>query len=124
MCLIVLTVFVIYVMVCSARGKAVKVFGKSVLRVETGSMEPSIHTGDYILIETVKPETLQTGDIISFYSEDSETYDLLITHRIAEINADGTFLTRGDANSVSDRVAVRQERIAGKYLKFRGTIRR
>lgn len=113
--LIVLTVFVIYVMVCSARGKAVKVFGKSVLRVETGSMEPSIHTGDYILIETVKPETLQTGDIISFYSEDSETYDLLITHRIAEINADGTFLTRGDANPVSDRVAVRQERIAGKY---------
>lgn len=114
---IILLIFLIYVMSNAARGKAVEVFGRSILKVETGSMEPSIHVGDYIIIQTVDPESLVPGDVISFYSEQSDIYDMLITHRIVQRNSDGTFITQGDANPVSDSVIVRPERIAGIYTR-------
>ncbi len=108
-------IFTAYVMICSARGKAVNVFGKSVLKVVTGSMEPSIHVGDYIIVEKTDTDTLRKGDIISFYSEQSDISGLLVTHRIAGIEPDGRFITRGDANPVDDSVSVSPERIVGKY---------
>ena len=107
--------FVIYVMACSAQGKAVKVFGKSVLKVVTGSMEPSIHVGDYIVVEKTDTDALSEGDIISFYSEQSDIRGLLVTHRIVGKNDDGSYITKGDANPVSDTVSVPQDKIVGKY---------
>lgn len=109
--------FVVYVMVCSARGKAVNVFGKSVLKVVTGSMEPSIHTGDYIIVEKTDVSALSDGDIITFYSDQSDIKDKLITHRIIGKNPDGTYITKGDANPVQDSTGVREERIVGKYTR-------
>ena len=108
-------VFVIYVMVCTARGKAVNIFGKSVLRVVTGSMEPSIYTGEYIIVEKTDVSSLAEGDIISFYSEQSDIRGLLVTHRIVGKNSDGSFITRGDANPVDDSVPAAADSIVGKY---------
>ena len=113
--LVISIIFTAYVMISSARGKAVKVFGKSVLKVVTGSMEPSIHVGDYIIVENTDTSSLKDGDIISFYSEQSDIKGLLVTHRIVEKTADGSYVTRGDANPVNDSVTVRPERIVGKY---------
>lgn len=107
--------FVIYVMVCSARGKAVNVFGKSILRVVTGSMEPSIYTGEYIIVEKTDVSSLSEGDIISFYSDQSDIRGLLVTHRIVGKNSDGSFITRGDANPVDDSTAADPDKIVGKY---------
>ena len=109
--------FVIYVMVCSANGKAVNVFGKSILKVVTGSMEPSIHVGDYIIVEKTDTDALSEGDIITFYSDQSDIKDKLVTHRIIGKNDDGTYITRGDANPIEDSVPARQERIIGKYTR-------
>lgn len=105
----------VYVTVSAARGKIVSIFGHTVLTVVTGSMEPSLHVGDYIFIERTDPSQLKEGDIITFYSEQSDIFGLLVTHRIAKVNEDGTFVTRGDANPVDDSVHVRPERIVGKY---------
>ncbi len=113
--LIAAVIFTAYVMVSSAHGKAVNVFGKSVLKVVTGSMEPSIHVGDYIIVEKTDTNSLKEGDIISFYSDQNDILDLLVTHRIVSVNSDGTYVTKGDANPVSDSVTVRPERIVGKY---------
>ena len=107
--------FVIYVMVCSANGKAVNVFGKSVLRVVTGSMEPSLQVGDYIIVEKTDISALKEGDIISFYSQQSDIEGMLVTHRIVSINDDGSFVTKGDANPVSDSITVSPDKIVGKY---------
>ncbi|WP_295078937.1 signal peptidase I [Ruminococcus sp.] len=107
--------FVVYVMVCSAHGRAVNVFGKSILRVVTGSMEPSIYTGEYIIVEKTDVNALSEGDIISFYSEQSDIRGLLVTHRIVGKNSDGSYITRGDANPVDDSVSVKPENIVGKY---------
>ncbi|MCR5707590.1 MAG: signal peptidase I [Ruminococcus sp.] len=109
--------FVIYVMVFSAQGKAVDIFGHSILRVVTGSMEPSLHVGDFIIIEKTDPEELTNGDIISFYSEQSDIYGMLVTHRIVGKSDDGRFITRGDANPVDDSITVAPDKIVGRFKR-------
>ena len=113
--LIAAILFTGYVMVCTARNKVVNVFGKSVLKVITGSMEPSIHVGDYIIVEKTSANELKENDIIAFYSEQSDIMGMLVTHRIVEINEDGTYVTKGDANDISDTLSVRPDQIVGKY---------
>ena len=112
---LILIIFCTYVLVNTSKGKTVNIFGKSVLKVVTGSMEPSIHTGDYIIIEKTPVSELKTGDIISFYSEEEDIKGKLVTHRIISINEDGSFVTKGDANDEADSLSIREDQIAGKY---------
>ncbi len=105
----------VIILVRSAQGKPTAVFGKTLLKVVTGSMEPSIHVGDYIKVEETDPSQLNEGDIITFYSADEGIEGLLVTHRIAEVKSDGSFVTRGDANPVSDSTTVTADRILGRY---------
>ena len=109
--------FTAYVMIMNFQGKPVSVFGYSILRVVTGSMEPTIFTGDYIIVHKMAPAELKEGDIITYFTEDEEIKDLLVTHRIINVNDDGTFITQGDANPIPDDIPVKPERILGKYLK-------
>jgi signal peptidase I len=104
-------------MINTARGRAVSIFGNYTLKVVTGSMEPTIMTGDFIIVHKASPEQLQVNDIITFYSDSPETKDLLITHRIIGIKDDGTFITKGDANNIEDQVSARPERVLGKYVR-------
>ncbi|MCD8195420.1 MAG: signal peptidase I, partial [Coprobacillus sp.] len=67
------------------------VFGYSVASVGSGSMEPTINTGDVIVNK--KCDQYEVDDIITFYSEAESRY---ITHRIVDINEDGSFKTQGD----------------------------
>lgn len=111
---------VIYVIYSRATGKVPELFGHSVLRIVTGSMEPEIPTGSYILTETVEPDELQVGDVIAFYSTDPAIYMAPNTHRIAEIkqtSAGLSFVTKGDANRVTDEYQVVQSLIIGRYVR-------
>ena len=73
----------------------VKVFGKSMFIVVTGSMEPAIKAGELII--TSDKNNYEKGDIVTF--KDSEGY--IITHRIVNINRD-RFVTKGDNNNIQD----------------------
>ncbi len=107
----------VYVTVCMVQHRPAVFFGRCILQVVTGSMEPTLHVGDCILVQEGDPATLQAGDIITYVSEDLQTKDLLITHRITEITQDGSFITRGDANPVEDALTVRPDQIQGKYIR-------
>ena len=107
--------FIAYIMVCSAKGKPVNVFGRSLLTVVTGSMEPSLHTGDYIYVKKVPADELEVGDVITFRSEEGDVSGKLVTHRIIEITPEGDFVTKGDANTIADSKRIRQDQIIGKY---------
>lgn len=115
--LVAAVIFTAYVMINTARGHAVSIFGNYTLKVVTGSMEPTIMTGDFIIVHKAQPSELGVNDIITFYSDDPETKDLLITHRIIGIKEDGTYITKGDANNIEDHVAARPERVLGKYVR-------
>ncbi len=103
-----------YIMTCNMRGEVAQVLGVSVLRVVTGSMEPSIREGDYILIRKTDTSELKEGDIICFRSEEDEIKGMLNTHRILSVTESG-FVTKGDANKYPDERAVSPEAVVGKY---------
>lgn len=105
----------VYIMICSASGKVAEVFGTSVLKVVSGSMEPSISEGDYIIVRKTDAGELEEGDIICFYSKDSKIYGMPNTHRIVRILPDGSFVTKGDANKTEDDTFVSSDMIIGRY---------
>ena len=109
------TSLTVYIMICSASGKVAEVFGTSVLKVVSGSMEPSISEGDYIIVRKTDTAELEEGDIICFYSKDSKIYGMPNTHRIVRILPDGSFVTKGDANKTEDDTAVSADMIIGRY---------
>lgn len=81
--------------------------------VLSGSMEPTIMTGDIAIIKECKKEELKSGDIIAFRSGKS-----VITHRIIEIKneEEGTVLiTKGDNNNTEDRYPIRLEAVEGVF---------
>ena len=92
------------------------VFGRSIVKVVSGSMEPSIHDGDYIIIKKTDSSLLKEGDIICFYSTDDEIYGKMNTHRIVRRLDDGSFVTKGDTSFSEDGKAVTADKIVGKYV--------
>ncbi|MDA1079718.1 MAG: signal peptidase I [bacterium] len=79
--------------------------------VQSGSMEPSIMTGDIILI---RPESqYEENDVVTFRDQKKR----VVTHRISEIQKQGDktlFLTKGDANRSVDIEFVPLENVVGK----------
>ena len=91
--------------------------GYSPLIILTGSMEPAIATGDLIIVRTVQPQDVHTGDIIAFFDPDGSGTSVL-THRVTKIIQDGenlSFYTKGDANNTEDRNPVSADKLLGLY---------
>ena len=110
----------IYVTVCTVRGKPVWFGKRCIMQVITGSMEPTLHVGECIVMEKVSPDALREGDIIAYISEAEDVRGKMVTHRIHAVLDDGTFDMRGDANPVSDRLHVRKDQIVGRYTEKSG----
>lgn len=105
--LIVVLVFTLVVFFMSRiNGSTPSVFGYSIFRVSSGSMEPELMVGDIILDKTVdNPEDLKVGDVITFKNNDYG--DMLVTHKIIkapyEENGKLMLQTKGIANEVEDK---------------------
>ncbi|HCI59633.1 MAG TPA: signal peptidase I [Ruminococcus sp.] len=105
--LIVVLVFTLVVFFTARiNGSTPSVFGYSIFRVSSGSMEPELMVGDIILDKTVdNPEDLKVGDVITFKSSDYG--DLLVTHKVIkapyEENGKLMLQTKGIANEVEDK---------------------
>jgi signal peptidase len=88
--------------------------------VRSGSMSPSIQSGDIVVVESVSSDDIERGDVITFQRDSrSTTGDRTkrITHRVVAINdsKDGLrFYTKGDANEERDLQPVAASQIVGK----------
>jgi len=70
--------------------------------VETGSMEPTINTGDgFVALPTAIVGSPSAGDVIVFDAQELEGGGLT-THRIIEETPEG-YITQGDANPAADQ---------------------
>ena len=87
------------------------IFGYSSLMVATGSMSGTIEEGDLIIIRDT--DDYKIGDIVTFFQDGDE---IPTTHRIYNIDEDGKWLTRGDANNSYDKRAITSDEIIGEVV--------
>ncbi|MBR3696831.1 MAG: signal peptidase I [Clostridia bacterium] len=95
--------------------EAPNVFGFKPFIVLSGSMEPTIKTGDIVIIKNCDKDKLKTGDIIAYKSGKS-----IITHRIdSVIEEDGEkkFITKGDNNNAEDKNPVSISSVEGIFIR-------
>jgi signal peptidase len=81
--------------------------------IASGSMAPTLKSGDVAIIISVPPRTIRIGDVIQYY-----TADMLVIHRVTDTyRAGGTrwFVTKGDANIEPDD-PVNQNQVIGKSV--------
>lgn len=93
--------------------------------VGSSSMNPSIKTGDAVLVNTVSAAAVREGDVITFIDGDQASIragqagDSLITHRVVDIKQTDqglAFETRGDANEEADRALVPASSLVGRVM--------
>lgn len=100
------------------------VFGISMLRVVTGSMEPTMPVGSLLLCQQTDIDNIAVNDIVCFHSMDSQMLGKIITHRVIQVltGADGQLLleTKGDANAAADIQYVTAGNLIGKVTYYTG----
>lgn len=104
--LIFILIFVVYLKFI-VRVKNIEVFGYNFFIVKTGSMEPNISVGEFIIVK--KQKEYKKNEIIT-YKED----EVFITHRIIEKDGN-TYITKGDSNNEKD-LEIKKENVIGKIV--------
>ena len=98
LCNVIGTLILIAVIATSVPLAVPSLLGYEIYNVTSGSMEPALPVGSVIYVEHVKPETIQSGDIIAYYVD-----AVVVTHRVVENRfVEGVFVTKGDANEMED----------------------
>ena len=91
--------------------------GMHTYSVRSGSMTPTIDTGDLVVARTISPTEAGIGDIVMF--KDPEGGDRLISHRVRAVHqrhGRSFFVTRGDANTGFERWNVRDDGTIGEIV--------
>lgn len=117
--LILASVFVLLCVVLTPSGQVPQVLGYSVFRVMSGSMEPVIPQNAFLLVHKVDAQTIEPGDVISFFSTDPALDGAVNTHRVVcveEQAGERWFYTKGDANIIADAYPVGEDMLVGKVV--------
>ena len=96
------------------------IFGYKMYIVNSDSMAATdFDAGALIFTKDVDPATLEEGDIISFLSQDSNSFGKTITHKIRSLTTDAEgnpgFVTYGTTTGTDDETIVTYPYILGKY---------
>ena len=116
LCLILCLYITIEIISANSNRRPPNIFGVSISYVPTNSMEPTIHTGDYIMFTRAGIDDVGVGDIVIYRSDKS---NIFIVHRVMEINTDtnGKYLiTKGDNNPTQDTERVYAGMVCGKFV--------
>ncbi|WP_449536946.1 signal peptidase I SipW [Ferdinandcohnia sp. Marseille-Q9671] len=116
----VILLMVFFLVSSKISGGTPKVFGKELLTVLSGSMEPAIQTGSIIAITPTEDSTIyKEGDVITYRSLDDP--NVLITHRIMEVqevDSSIQYITKGDNNDAKDTSPIPSSNVVGEYTDF------
>lgn len=122
--LILAVLLCLYIVLQALTQGYVNIFGFSLFRVVTGSMEPTLSVGTLLVSKEVEMAAVDVGDIICFRAQESAIFGKMMTHRVTEImeTADGAlmFVTKGDANLTVDGYYVTAANLVGKVIWYSG----
>lgn len=95
-------------------------FGYKMYIVNSDSMaKTDFSAGDLILVKEVDPATLKEGDIITFLSQDTDSFGETITHKIRRLTTDAQgdpgFVTYGTTTDTDDATVVTYPFVLGLY---------
>ena len=95
-------------------------FGYKMFIVNSDSMAATdFDAGDLILVKEVDPSTLAVGDIITYMSQNTDSFGEAITHKIRKLTTDAEgnpgFITYGTTTNTDDEAIVTYPYILGKY---------
>ena len=75
--------------------------------------------GALIFVKEVDPSTLKEGDIITFMSQDTDSFGETVTHKIRKVTTDAEgnpgFITYGTTTDTDDETIVTYPYVLGKY---------
>jgi len=112
-----LVVLIAVVLFGAFLARIVPLTGHETLVIGRGSMEPTFGLGALVVEETVKPEDLRVGDIVSLRS--GPELQTVFTHRITRIvdRPDGWWIeTKGDANKDVDPSITPFAQVIGRVM--------
>ncbi len=95
-------------------------FGYKAYIVNSDSMaKTDFNAGDLIFVKEVDPSVLKEGDVISFISQDGESFGETVTHKIRRLTVDAEgnpgFITYGTTTGTDDATVVTYPYILGRY---------
>ena len=95
-------------------------FGYKMYIVNSDSMAATdFNAGALILSKEVDPSTLKAGDIITFMSQDPNSFGETVTHKIRSLTVDAEgnpgFITYGTTTNVNDETVVTYPYVLGQY---------
>lgn len=97
-------------------------FGYKMYIVNSDSMAATdFKAGALILVKEVDPSTLKEGDIITFMSQDANSFGETVTHKIRRLTTDAegnpAFVTYGTTTGTDDETVVTYPYVLGQYQK-------
>lgn len=118
--IVIIALSVIFFMITRMSGGTPSLFGYSLHRVMSGSMEPELEVNDVILNRDISDASeILVGDIVS-YRGDESVGNVEITHRVITAPYDGAggtvIITKGDANNTDDG-EIGVDRVKSKVVK-------
>lgn len=121
LCMIAITasVLVLLTVVLTKSGSVPNIFGYTMFRVMSGSMEPAIQTDSLIIVKKTDVSEILPGDIISFFSQDPSLDGAVNTHRVVSVEETESgryFVTKGDMNSMQDQYLTSENDVIGKVI--------
>ena len=95
-------------------------FGYKAFICRSDSMKATdFASGDLVFVKEVSPATIKVGDIISYRSEDADTFGENFTHKVrartTNENGQPCFITYGTKTGVDDELPVKYTQFQGLY---------
>ena len=122
--LLVAVVGCLYIVLQSMSKGYVQLGGRSLFRVVTGSMEPTIPTGAVLLARETEIEEIEKNDIVCFRSTNPGSEGMIVTHRVIGVytTPDGILClrTKGDNNLSVDVNPVTRRNLIGRIAWHTG----
>lgn len=106
---IILSIIYLFPIIIQNKGYG-NILGYSIFQIKSGSMEPTINIGDFVITKT--DTTFQEGDIIIY----QEKNHFFICHRVNKIIGNSV-ICKGDNNNTID-IEISNENIVGKVIKI------